>query len=101
MTYMTPGAGQSLEYAKVADEIVAYRSATIPVATDYPFINSQTKYGSVDFATAMAQAQTAYDAWNNVLGPMIRGRRLDAKAAIRAATTEAAMRAAAVVVWTP
>lgn len=101
MSYITPGAGQALEYAKVADEIVAYRAAAAPVATDYPFVNSQAKYGSVSFETAMAQAMAAYDAWNNVLGPMIRGRRLDAKANIRAATTEAGKRAAAAVSWAP
>lgn len=102
--YVTPGAGQALEYQATEAEARAYLAAVNPTAADYPFVVAEAEAIAAATGTAPPLAAVAQDiiaqasAWA-AIGSAIKTLRRTAKLRIEAATTPAEARAAAIVVW--
>lgn len=104
LRFITPGAGQALEYQATEREARAWLSAEAPQIDDYPFLKAEVL--AVQAATGMTPDPTAVaadvvsqaDAWQAV-GSEIKRLRRAAKLAIEAAVDAPAARAAAQVTW--
>lgn len=91
LSYITPGAGQALEYREVADE--AQRYAADP-SGDFPLLQASVDAGEAgDIASAAALVAARHDAWISV-GAAIRAARIAGKRAIDAASSAADAHAA-------
>lgn len=100
LRYITPGAGQALEYVATETEARAYGAAVSPVAADYPYLAAEVaaQGGAVSMADVAAAVIAQADAWRPA-GALIKELRRGAKIAIAAATTPAGIAAAAQVTW--
>lgn len=106
MAVLTPGTGQAQEYAQVALEASAVLMVASPALADYPMLAASIGVESPrtgnDAADLKAAAQAVMQRKQACYGALvaIRRKRLEAKAAVKAARTEADARAAAQVAWT-
>lgn len=106
LQYLTPGAGQALEYQQTEAEARAYRAAGYPafVAADYPFLEAERQAvlaatGTLPDPQAVADEVIAQaDAWRQA-GSAIKELRRAAKLKIEQATTHAEIRAAEQIAW--
>lgn len=98
LKYITSGAGQAMAYQRKSAEAKACLSATDPQAFDYPMLAAEIGITAATLI-AVAEAVNAADAAWLAIGAAIEAVRLGAKAAIDAAETAEAARAAANVVW--
>lgn len=93
LRFITPGAGQSLEYAATEAEARAYLAAPSGAPEDWPWLNAERlAAGGTATLTQVAQQVIALsEAWH-AIGAEIKRRRRAAKMAIEAATTAYAVR---------
>lgn len=106
LRYLTPGAGQALEYQQTEAEARAYRAAGYPAFDPelYPFIEAERQAlliatGTLPDAAATADEVIAQaDAWRQA-GSAIKELRRAAKLKIEQATTHAEIRAAEQIAW--
>jgi len=113
--WITPGAGQALEYQQTEREAQAYAAAGYPVpfdAADYPFVHAEMQaqadagllsletQGDIDAAARAATDQilAEAEAWR-AAGAEIKRLRRAAKMRVKAATTAADVIAAQAVSW--
>lgn len=98
LKYITPGAGQSLEYQHAADEATRYQ-ATNGLGS-YPMLQASVDAGEAATLAEAAVAVLQQEAvWASQIGPQIRKLRKAAKIAIDAATTIDQVLAATEVNW--
>ena len=98
--FITPGAGQAMEYQATAAEAEAFLAATNPEAMTWPWLEAERLVAG-DTMTLLEVAQLAVtlrDSWTYV-GSTIKALRRGAKVAIAAANTPSAIRDAARVTW--
>lgn len=107
LRFITPGAGQALEYQATEREARAYLAAGLPEPFDpmaYPFIEAERQaiFDATGQLPAPADIITAVigsaDQWATV-GAEIKRLRRAAKMAIESSTTISQARAAALVTW--
>ena len=107
LRFITPGAGQALEYEATERQARAYLAAGSPEPFEpavYPFIEAErqavfTAIGTLPSpADIVASVIDSAEAWMTI-GAEIKRLRRSAKIAIEAAETTQAARAAAVVAW--
>jgi len=88
--YITIAPGQEMTYLVKYQDTLAYIAAGQPDdATAFPWVNATATQKGIPPQEAAAELKTLGDAWNNVVGPGIEGRRDAAKAALTAITTNA------------
>jgi hypothetical protein len=106
--YITPGAGQAMEYEEATRQARAALAVGVePEAGAYPMLDADVQAGTINPGTgepvasvlAAAGVVVAMRQQYEVIGADIRRLRLAAKAAVRAAATQAEREAAAVVAW--
>lgn len=104
LRFVTPGAGQAMEYQEAIAQAQAY---VLDPAGSYPMVQSDVDAGTIDPRTGLAVATLAEAAdliiwmfaqWQ-IAGAAIRTARLAAKTAIGAATTLPDLLAAAAIDW--
>lgn len=96
--YVTPGSGQAMTYRDKLNELVRYEADTNPVKVDYPILSAEigiTGTSLVNVATKVRSAVARSTAGLQAIDIV----RLQAKANITKASTEAAARSAAEAVW--
>ena len=105
-TFLTPGAGQALEYTATEADARAYIAAGSPASPaegSYPFLLAEiAALQAVGVTVTMAEAASSVlaeaEAWREA-GAAIKRLRREAKLRIAAATTVAAVRDAARITW--
>jgi hypothetical protein len=103
--FLTPGAGQALEYQATETEAHDYAAAGYPTfdAALWPFLAAElaalAEAGQPSTAEAVADQVLAQSTAWRAVGAAIKQLRRTAKLAIAAAETATAARAAAVVTW--
>ena len=95
LRFITPGAGQSLEYAATEAEVRAYLAAPSGDPEDWPWLNAErlAAGGTATVAEVAQQVLALADAWR-ITGAEIKRIRRAAKLQVEAATTIAGVRAA-------
>ena len=96
--YLTPGAGQALVYERKRAEALRIVDDPSPDAADYPFLAAEIGITAATLVDVAAVVRTLAGQWASAAAA-IEAARLGAKAAIAAATTPPAIRAAAQVAW--
>lgn len=95
---ITPGAGQALVYERKRAEAERMATDPDPQPVDYPMLAAEVGITAATLADVGAVVRTLAAQWT-AAAAAIEGVRLGAKAAIAAATTPPAIRAAAQVTW--
>ena len=100
LRFVTPGAGQALEYQATEAEARAYLADPSPGGKPWPWLEAEraAQGGTPTLAAIAAEVAAQADAWVAV-GSAIKQLRRAAKLAIEGATTVAGSRAASSVTW--
>ena len=96
--YLTPGEGQAMTYQEKAREVEAYRAASDPKESDYPFLMAGIGVNGSTLAEVVDTVEARRDLWVQ-LGSAIEQKRELAKLAVDQATSEDEAKAAATVDW--
>ena len=98
LRYVTPGAAQQLVYEAKRNEAVALAADQSPDPADYPLLAAEIGITASTLTDVGAAVLLTAAQWRNVAAAIER-LRLGAKQAVAAATTIAAVHAAAAVAW--
>ena len=98
LTLITPGAGQALVYERKRAEAVRMAGDADPQPADYPLLAAEVGITAPSLVEVGAAVRAMASDWI-AAAAAIEAVRLRAKAAIAAATTPPALRAAAQVTW--
>ena len=96
--YLTPGEGQAMTYQEKAREVEAYRAATNPQDSDYPFLMAGIGVNGETLADVVDTVEARRDLWVR-LGSAIEQKRELAKLAVDQSTSEDEARTATIVDW--
>ena len=96
--HITPGSGQAMTYQAKAAEALALETDSSPSEVNYPLLSAEVGITGQDLPAVGEAVRAAYAQWL-AIGAAIERARLGAKAAVMAATSEGAVRAAAAVQW--
>lgn len=98
LQWITPGSGQALTYEQKRAEAERMATDPAPQPTDYPLLAAEVGI-TADTLTAVGTLVRARAAAWTAIAAQIESLRLQAKAAVMAASNAAEARAAAVVPW--